>query len=213
MSCKSFRLRAVFIVASVLTLSLLFAPSAQAQSVEEIHRQAEKLYKAKKYKQAAPLYLEAAKQGHARAQNGLGWLYEYGKGVKQDYTQASKWYRQSAEQGYARGQRNLGLLYERGKGVEQDYTQAFEWYRKAVEQGRADALANLANLYVKGEGIEQNMPLAYGLYLLAVKAKEGNFDAQNAVKDTKRKLTKEQIKEGEKIAEEWQRRIEANKKK
>ena len=42
-----------------------------------------------------------AKQGHARAQTNLGWMYDKGLGVPQNYETAVKWYTLAAEQGYA----------------------------------------------------------------------------------------------------------------
>ncbi len=34
---------------------------------------------------------KAAEQGHARAQNNLGFMYDNGQGVPQDYVQAHMW--------------------------------------------------------------------------------------------------------------------------
>ena len=55
-----------------------------------------------------------AKQGYASAQNDLGGMYDYGKGVIQDDKEAVKWYRLAAEQGHMRGQYNLGGMYYQG---------------------------------------------------------------------------------------------------
>ena len=111
------------------------------------------------------------------------------------------------------GQNRLGLLYEEGKSVQLDYTQASEWYRQSAEQGDVNAQANLANLYEKGKASNKTC-LLLRLVFAGIKTKEGNADAQNAVKVHQEKTNKRtELKEGEKIAEEWQRRIEANKKK
>jgi TPR repeat protein len=92
------------------------------------------------YERAAYWFRKAAEQGHAQAQNELGWLYDNGYGVEQDNTQAVFWYRKAAEQGNDEAQNNLGLCYIKGNGVEQDYTQANFLFRKAAEQGYADAV-------------------------------------------------------------------------
>jgi TPR repeat protein len=51
-----------------------------------------------------------AKQGHASAQAQLGFMYAYGKGVRQDAAEAVKWYRKAAEQGDPHAQFILGSM-------------------------------------------------------------------------------------------------------
>ncbi|HHF6601734.1 TPA: tetratricopeptide repeat protein [Haemophilus influenzae] len=76
-----------------------------------------------------------AAQGHAKAQNSLGNMYNDGKGVKQDYAEAIKWYQKAAEQDYAKAQFNLGTMYHNGEGVKRDLSKAKEWFRKACDKG------------------------------------------------------------------------------
>ena len=64
---------------------------------------------------------KAAKQGYARAQCNLGWMYEFGTGVERSYEKAAEWYLKAAEQGFARAQYNLGVMYLNGTGVERSY--------------------------------------------------------------------------------------------
>ncbi len=73
-----------------------------------------------------------AEQGHAGAQNNLGFMYRNGQGVPQDYAEALQWYRKAAEQGHAEAQNNLGFMYEDGQGVPQDYAHAHMWYNLAA---------------------------------------------------------------------------------
>jgi general secretion pathway protein A len=108
------------------------------------------------YKEAMKYYRKAAEQGHAQAQNSLGFMYSEGHGVEQDYKEAIKWYRKSAEQGHAQAQNSLGVMYSEGRGVEQDYYEAVRWCRKAAEQGHAQAQANLCIMYSEGHGVEQD---------------------------------------------------------
>ena len=61
--------------------------------------------------------INMAKRGYANAQYNLGYMYSYGKGVKQNYSEAVKWYRLAAEQGNAKTQSNLNYMYEHGEGV------------------------------------------------------------------------------------------------
>ena len=46
-------------------------------------------------------------QGHAGAQNNLGYCYENGIGVKKDVKEAVKLYHKAAEQGHTIAQNNL----------------------------------------------------------------------------------------------------------
>ena len=52
------------------------------------------------YATALKEYRAAAEQGDAAAQNGLGYMYNFGRGITQDFKEALKWYRLAAEQGY-----------------------------------------------------------------------------------------------------------------
>ena len=49
--------------------------------------------------EAVKWYRMAAEQGHASAQNYLGWMYARGEGVPKDCVEAVKWYRRAVEQG------------------------------------------------------------------------------------------------------------------
>lgn len=52
-------------------------------------------------------YRKAADQGSVKGEDGLGYAYYYGYGVRRDYAEAARWYRKSAKQGdeYARRSR------------------------------------------------------------------------------------------------------------
>ena len=63
------------------------------------------------YARARHFYELAANQGHAVAQNNLGYLYHNGLGVTQDYAKARHFYELAANQGNACAQNNLGYLY------------------------------------------------------------------------------------------------------
>jgi uncharacterized protein len=96
---------------------------------------------------AALLLLEPlAEQGNPRAQDRLGYMYDFGEGVPHDDAQVVKWYRRAAEQGNADAQYRLAYMYDNGEGVPHDDAEAMKWYRKAAEQGNADAQENFARL-------------------------------------------------------------------
>ena len=93
-------------------------------------------YVKKDFKTAHKLWLPLAKEGNARAQFFMGYMYDLGFGVKEDDQEAVKWYRLAAEQGVAQAQCNLGMMYDFGYGVQKDNKEAFKWYRLAAEQRR-----------------------------------------------------------------------------
>ena len=88
------------------------------------------------------LLKQRAEQGHAWAQNELGFMYNnnlgvmyrFGDGVAQDYVEAVRLFRLAAEQGIARSQTNLGNMYYLGQGVAQDDAEAVRLFRLAAKQ-------------------------------------------------------------------------------
>jgi TPR repeat protein len=80
-------------------------------------------------------YIKAANQGHAKAQNKLGDMYEDGTGVKRNPRLAIKWFTKAATQGLASAQHSLGIMYGKGLGVIQDEVEALKWLYLSSAQG------------------------------------------------------------------------------
>ena len=131
------------------------------------------------YAKALELYTRAAEQGYATATSNIGFMYEEGKGVKQNYEKAAELYMKAAEQGSRAAQNNLGHLYSIGKGVPQNYEKAVEFYTKAADQGYALAENNLGFMYEKGYGVPKDYAKAMELYEKA--AAQGNALAINNI--------------------------------
>lgn len=92
----------------------------------------------KDYEQAAKWYIKSSKQGNARAQWELAYLYFHGWGVPKNSAEGEKWLRKSADLGYANSQYDLGNHYYSGSdGVPVNKTEGVKWYRLAAEQGHA----------------------------------------------------------------------------
>lgn len=100
---------------------------------EDLNREGDNLYKAKKYKEALVWYELAANKKHKEAQYSLGWQYEQGQGVSKDTIKAMEYYRMAAEQGHTDAQRRLGI-YLTENGSLDDTGEAIRWLRKAVEK-------------------------------------------------------------------------------
>jgi hypothetical protein len=134
-------------------------------------------FQAGDYMTALAEWRALAEEGNARAQFGMGVIYEEGGGgVVRDFTLAALWYREAAKRGLADAQFNLGNLYRWGHGVNQNPRRAVAWYLKAATQGMAAAQYNLALSYETGSGAAQNFAVAAKWYRMA--ADQGDVDAQ-----------------------------------
>jgi TPR repeat protein len=109
-----------------------------------------------------------------------------------------------AEGGNAMAQHYVGFMYDNGEGVPVDYQQAVVWYSKAAEQGNPIAQHNLGMMYGLGLGVQQDWVQALKWFNLAVISSKSNYD--QAVKDgnfAATKMTPAQIKEAERLMDEW----------
>lgn len=149
-------------------------------------------------------FRKAAEQGDAKAQYNLGLAYRTGRGVKQDHKEAANWHRKSAEQGFPTAQADLGVSYASGQGVAKDFAEAVKWLGKAAEQGDAAAQCNLGICYSGGDGVVKDEVEAYKWWLLA--AGQGYVDAKTNVEGSEKRLTREQIAEGQKLARNFKPR-------
>ena len=101
-------------------------------------------YEQRNYPEAASAWREAAALGHARAQNGLGVLYQDGAGVRKDLKEAARWFLESASRGYAFGMYNLALMYRDGTGLMPNDVEAYKWIQLAIDYANDDVLDHAA---------------------------------------------------------------------
>ena len=92
-------------------------------------------------------------------------------------------------------------MYANGEGASKDYAKAVYWYRKAAKQGDTDAQLNLGLKYAKGEGVPENKVKAYVWWSLA--AAQGHEKAKRNKGIVKKKMTREQIAEAQKLSSEY----------
>lgn len=98
-------------------------------------------------KKALFLFQKAAKAGHARAQNSLGTMYEFGEAVEADQAQAAHWYKESARNGYWGGRLNLARMTLLGQGVKKNTAAALEDVYELARQGNPNAQILLTTIY------------------------------------------------------------------
>jgi TPR repeat protein len=154
--------------------------------------------------EAVKWWRKAAEQNNTDAQYNLGNCYAKGEGVTKDAVEAVKWYRKAADQNDTLAQCNLGNLYYKGDGVVKDGVEAVKWYRKAAEQNQALAQSNLGVCYATGVGVIKDEVEGYKWYLLA--AAQGNENAKDNMELLERRLTREQIAEGQRLARSFEPR-------
>lgn len=116
------------------------------------------------YRIALNWFHKSARQGSARAQLQVGWMFEQGEGVRKSYKQAAYWYTLAANQGHPLGQNNLSCCYYSGRGVEQDHERAFLLMQKAAYAGEPLAMTSLGWHYLNGVGTEENRKAAWRWY-------------------------------------------------
>ncbi|MDC8756061.1 tetratricopeptide repeat protein [Janthinobacterium fluminis] len=159
-------------------------------------------YNSKNYQQAYKEVVPLAQAGNADAEHLLGLMYYMGRGVPQDYKLALGWHRKAAQRGKADAQYVVGAMYYTGNAVIQDYKQAVVWFRKAAEQGHAEAQQVLGLMYrYHIGGMPQDVVIAYMLWNLAAANGSANAAEQRAA--VVRKMTSEQIEEGQALSARW----------
>lgn len=131
------------------------------------------------YAAAYAAWEPAARAGDAEAQNGLGWLYAGGLGVRRDPEEAVRWYRVAAAQGQGGAQLNLANHYYYGLGVPVDRERAAELFQSAAEKGYAEAQNSLGRMYKAGEGVPRD-PVRAAAWLTRA-AEQGFPPAQNSL--------------------------------
>ena len=127
-------------------------------------------------------------------------MYAKGQEVEKDYKEAAKWYRKAAEQNNPVAQLNLGRAYINAQGVEKDRKEAIKWFRAAAEQGFFKAQWSLGVAYDYGTGVVRDNVTAFSWYTLAIA--NGDVKSKKHKADLVKKMTPEQIAEGEALIKE-----------
>jgi TPR repeat protein len=102
---------------------------------------------------ALKMFEALAKEGHSEAEFFVGFMFDTGRGVKENPAAAVKWYRKAAERDHAMALNNLADLYLNGRGVGRDVDRAVALYQRAARGGDPVAQTNLGQLYMHGRGV------------------------------------------------------------
>jgi TPR repeat protein len=109
----------------------------------------------------------------------------------------------AAQKGNDSAQFELGLCYHNGDGVPQDDKEAIKWFLFAARQGNAQAQFYLGCACVSGEGIQKDIESAYAWFAAA--AAQGHQKAAERQSAVMKKMTPEQINEGQRLVLEKQK--------
>ena len=89
----------------------------------------------KQFPKAAKWYAKAARQGYAPAQNALGLMYWFGRGVRRNEATAFALFQSAANSGFSSAQHNLGLMYLDGTAGIKNEALGDAWLRVAAAGG------------------------------------------------------------------------------
>jgi len=97
---------------------------------------------------------DRARSGDADAENQLGEMYLFGRGVARDYQAAMVWFLKASEQGHPVAPNHIGRLYLNGEGVAQNAIEACVWYTLSAERGDSAGQHNANWCRQKHDGID-----------------------------------------------------------
>lgn len=118
-----------------------------------------------------------------------------------DYEKAHATMRALAETtNHAYAQYYVGIMCLKGQGVPQSYEDAAVWFRKAAEQRIPQAQFQLGTLYLEGHGLPRDLEQAYAWF--SAGAAHGHQNSQAAIESAGKRLSPEELKEAEKLAED-----------
>jgi len=200
-------LRRRFLLVAAICLSLIFHAQAAAAGFED----GMEAYRRGEFSAAFREWEPLAKAGDPQSLHMLGFLYAKGRGVEKDLSQTLIMWRQAAEQGHPPAQFTLGNLYLKGKGVGRDAAEAARWIGKAANAGYGEAQFLLGVLHARGEGVARDVVQAYMWLDLAADQKGLEPGALwDAIAPY---LTPEEVLEGNRQINDWNRKPGAVEKK
>lgn len=139
---------------------------------------------------AVDLLKKSASQGNPHGKIGLGKLYLYGQGVKQDFLESRRNFKEAFDilnnkisDKKGDDYYSLAHLYLNGNGVHHNDELADKWFKKAAESleeeikyNNVQSMMKLGSLLIKGLGVNRDTEKA--IYYFKMAAEQGNILAQ-----------------------------------
>lgn len=139
------------------------------------------------YDKAFPLFVSAAKHGHAEAGYRAALCYEFGWGSKMDVAKAVQFYRQTAAKNHPGAMLRLGRACLAGDlGLGQRYREGVKWLKRAAESGDFQynsAPYELGVLHETGYGDDIFKDESYAAQLFTKSADLGHAEANYRLGD------------------------------
>ncbi|KAI1333388.1 HCP-like protein [Xylariaceae sp. FL0255] len=138
------------------------------------------------YNAAFPLFVLAAKHGHAESAYRAGLCYEFGWGCRKDPAKAVQYLRTAASKNHPGAMTRLGKACLSGDLGENRYREGLKWLKRATET--ADAMYNAAPyhlgvLYETGYGEDVFKDESYAAELFTMAAELGHAEASYRMGD------------------------------
>ena len=160
------------------------SPSTFAQAVEKLQKAAESghvlsmcrmgmvfeeyWFRCLNTSLAVHWYEQAASRGNTVAQEKLGAIFLYGKGVPSDPAKAVQWYRASFEQHASiQSAARLGECLLDGIGTLRDESEAFKLLSYAASTKWHEPFAGLGDCYLRGAGVKKDLAKGIACYSMA----------------------------------------------
>ncbi|KAI4867879.1 HCP-like protein [Hypoxylon rubiginosum] len=139
------------------------------------------------YNSAFPLFVLAAKHGHAESAYRAGLCYEFGWGCRKDPAKAVQFLRTAASKNHPGAMTRLGKACLSGDLGENRYREGVKWLKRATES--ADAMYNaapyhLGTLYETGYGDDIFKDESYAAELFTQAAELGHAEASYRMGDS-----------------------------
>ncbi|MGB6537635.1 MAG: tetratricopeptide repeat protein [Xanthobacteraceae bacterium] len=122
-------------------LGILLATAIAASAAADPFGDGLNAFNAGDYALAFSTWSPLARNGDAKSQASLGFMYYSGKGVRRDDRQSLFWFRRAAAAGQPTAQFFLGLQYFYGRGVARDLAAAYSWCDIALTNGYPESLS------------------------------------------------------------------------
>jgi uncharacterized protein len=124
-----------------IILGILLALAVAASAAADPFEAGLDAFNAGDYARAFSIWSPLARDGDAKSQASLGFMYYSGKGVRRDDAQSLFWFRRAADAGQPTAQFFLGLQYFYGRGVARDLAEAYSWCDIALTNGYPESLS------------------------------------------------------------------------
>lgn len=119
-------------------------PPAPPESLDDLFREADKLWDAGRNREARLVFRKLAETGDASAQLNLGYMLAAGQGGRKNWQEARRWYLRSYAGGHSSAAINMGHHYR----ILGKRRSALQWFARAAKLGDDSGLLQIAKYLI-----------------------------------------------------------------